>query len=322
MPDARPFGWMVAIASIVTAALSWAPPAAAATLEVGAGKTYPTPSAAAAVARDGDHIVIAAGEYFDCAIWHANNLVITGAGPDATVITDKTCGGKALFVLDGDNITIRGLTLTRARVPDGNGAGIRAEGGDLTIEHVRFVNNQDGILSAPLPQSSIIIRDSEFIRNGSCQDNGGCAHGVYVSTLKLLRIERTKFLETKQGHQIKSRAQRTEIIDCDIADGPNGTASYSIDIPNGGAVVVRGTRIEKGPKSENHEAGLIIGEEGVTQRTPEIVVEGNTFEVDGTYPSSLVKNETATEARLTHNKLIGATARALRGDGSVDGDTE
>ena len=43
MPDARPFGWMVAIASIVTATPSWAPPAAAATLEVGAGKTTRPP---------------------------------------------------------------------------------------------------------------------------------------------------------------------------------------------------------------------------------------------------------------------------------------
>ena len=46
-------------------------------------------------------------------------------------------------------ITIRNLTLTRARVADFNGAGIRAEGGDLTIEHVRFIDDQDGILAAP-----------------------------------------------------------------------------------------------------------------------------------------------------------------------------
>ena len=41
------------------------------------------------------------------------------------VITDKACQGKALFVTVGEGITVRNLTLTRARVPDGNGAGIR-----------------------------------------------------------------------------------------------------------------------------------------------------------------------------------------------------
>ncbi len=292
--------------------------ASAATLQVGEGKTYATPSAAAEAARDGDHIVIARGEYFDCAFWRASNLVIEGAGPDATIITDKACGGKALFVMDGDNITVRNLTLTRARVPDGNGAGIRSEGGSLTVEHVRFVNNQDGILSSALPQSTMIIRDSEFIRNGTCENGGGCAHGIYINENKLLRVERTKFFETKQGHHIKSRGARTEIIDCDIEDGPNGTASYSIDIPNGGSVVVRNTKIEKGPKSENHDAGLIVGEEGVTQRTGEITVENNTFTVDADYPSYLVKNETATEAHLKGNKIVGPSAKALRGDGTVE----
>jgi len=302
-----------AAAALLLAAL----PAVAATLEVGEGKKYAAPSAAAAVAQDGDHIVIAAGEYFDCAFWRANNLVIEGAGPDKTVITDKVCGGKALFVIDGNNITVRNLTLTRARVGDYNGAGIRAEGGDLTVEHVNFINDQDGILSAANPQATIIIRDSDFERNGTCEGGGGCSHGIYINESKLLRIEHTKILETKQGHSIKSRAARTEVIGCDIEDGPKGSSSYAIDVPNGGAVVLRDTKIEKGPKSENHTAALIIGEEGVNQRTKEITVENNTFQVDGDYSSVLVENMTATEAQLKGNKLLG-NAKALHGDGDVE----
>jgi hypothetical protein len=287
----------------------------AATLEVGAGKPYPQPSAAAAAAHDGDHIVIAAGSYFDCAVWKANNLTIEGAGPDATVITDKACMGKALFITDGNNITIRALTLTRARVPDGNGAGIRAEGGDLTIQNVHFINNQDGLLAANEPGKKIIISDSEFIRNGSCESSG-CAHGVYVGDLALLRIERSKFFETQHGHHIKSRAKRTEVVGCDLADGPNGTASYAVDISNGGAVLLRDNKIEKGPNSENHTAALMIGAEGVTQPTPEILVEHNTFLVEGNYNSFLVNNLTATEATLVGNTLQG-NAKALHGDGTV-----
>ena len=123
-------------------------PAVAATLEVGPDKPMKQPSEAAAAAADGDHILIAPGEYFDCAVWRANKLVIEGTGkPEDTVITDKTCNGKGLFLTDGEDITIRNLTLTRARVPDGNGAGIRMEAGNLTVEHVRFVNNQNGILT-------------------------------------------------------------------------------------------------------------------------------------------------------------------------------
>ena len=48
-------------------------------------------------------------------------------------------------------------------------AGIRAEGKDLLIEGVRFVNNQNGILFAGVPGGSLIVRDSEFLRNGVCE---------------------------------------------------------------------------------------------------------------------------------------------------------
>jgi hypothetical protein len=289
--------------------------AVAATLEVGPGKAYASVAAAAAAARDGDHVTIAAGSYFECAVWRANNLVIEGAGPEATVITDKTCAGKGLFVTDGNGITIRNLTLTRARVPYFIGAGIRAEGGDLTVEHVQFVNNQNGILGNDAPGKKIIVRDSVFLRNGTCEGSG-CAHAIYVGALALLLVERTKFFETRQAHSIKSRAQRTEVIGCDIADGAAGTSSYPVEVPNGGAVVLRGNHIQKGPQSGNHTAGLVIGSEGVTQATPEIVVERNTFLVEGDYNSFLVNNMTATEAELRGNVLQG-NAKALHGDGSV-----
>lgn len=303
------------LAALAAFATLLALPAAAATLQVGEGKPYTSLGAAAAAAHDGDTVQIAPGEYFDCASFRANNLTIAGAGADKTTLTDKTCSGKALLVIDGNNVTVRDLTLARARVADFNGAGIRAEGGDITVEHVRFVNNQDGILSAANPNMTVLIRDSEFVHNGTCEGSG-CAHAIYVGAAKLLRVERTKITETRQGHHIKSRAARTEVIDCDLSDGPKGNSSYAIDIPNGGAVVVRGTKIEKGPNSDNHTAAIEIGEEGVTQRTPEITVENNSFAVDGDYESVLVNNMTATDAELKGNKLSG-NAKALRGDGDV-----
>jgi hypothetical protein len=288
----------------------------AATLEVGTGKKYPVPSAAAAVAHDGDRVTIAAGTYTDCAVWTANDLTIEGASSDATVITGTPCAGKALFIAQGNHITIRRLALTGARVPDFNGAGIRAEGGDLTVEHVRFANDEDGILAGALPGRTIIVRDSEFIGDGTCEGSGGCAHGVYVGNVALLRVERSRFLQTRQGHHIKSRAQRTEVIGCTLQDGPDGTSSFAVDVSNGGAVVLRGNTIEKGPKSENHTAALMIGAEGVTQPTPEIIVEDNHFRVDGNYNSYLVYNLTATAAVLRGNTLQG-NAMALHGDGSL-----
>jgi hypothetical protein len=284
-------------------------------LEVGSGKTYKLPSEAVGVAEDGDHIRIAPGEYFDCAVIHANNVVIEGSDPAGTaVMTDKACQGKALLVTTGKGIVVRNLTLTRVRVPDGNGAGIRAEGASLTVEHVHFVNNQEGILTGAPEDATLVVTDSEFIRNGAC--NGACAHGIYAGHIALLRVERSRFFETHHAHHIKSRAARTEVSDCDISDGKQGNSSYLIEVPNGGSLVVRRNTLEKGPQTDNHTAAIIIGAEGVTQPTHEITVTGNTFRNDGGYPTIFVDNLTATEAQLKDNRLSG-TVKPLQGDGSV-----
>ena len=306
-------------AGLVGAAALWSAVAfqscaQARTLEVGAGKAYATPSAAAAAAGPGDRIAVSPGQYFDCAVLAANHLTIEGVGDAATVVlTDKTCGGKGLLVIDGDDTTVRNMTLTRARVADGNGAGIRAEGGNLTVEGVRFVNDQDGILTNANPAMTLTVRHSEFIKNGVCGDY--CAHAIYAGKIASLIVQDSTFRDTRQGHDIKSRAARTEVTGCDIADGPDGTASYLIEVPNGGAVVVRGNTLEKGPLSGNHTAAISIGAEGVDQATPEITVEHNRLTNDGNYRTALVNNLTATEATLRGNTLSGPVD-ALHGDGS------
>jgi hypothetical protein len=293
-------------------------PAAAKTLVVGDAQELKTPSAAAAVVADGDTVEIEPheGGYFDCAIWKANHITIEGKGADV-VITDKSCAGKALFVIDGSDVTIRNLTFQRARVPDKNGAGIRAEGGNLLIEKSKFIDNENGILSADAPKASITIRDSEFTRNGKCDP--GCSHGIYIGRYALLDVEHCVFRETRQGHHIKSRALRTVLVGNDIADGDKGTASYLVDLPNGGALVMRDNVMEKGPNSENHSAAVTIGEEGVDQPTPEITIEHNKFTNDMPFPTVFIRNGTATEAKLTGNTLGGGgKITPLTGDGSTN----
>ncbi len=129
-------------------------------------------------------------------------------------------------------------------------------------------------------------------------------------------MEGSKFTEQHQAHHIKSRAFRTEVINNTISDGTEGTASYEIEIPNGGDVVVRGNTIQKGPKAENHSAAIVIGAEGVTQPTHEISIENNVFKNTGDYNTFFVWNLTATEADLKGNKLSG-NVQPLKGDGKV-----
>ena len=271
-------------------------------LTVGAGQEFPNLAPALAQARSGDRIRVAPGRHLDCGVIRTDDLVIEGMGPAESVVFDGVaCEGKAVFVVKSARITIRDMTLTRVRVPSGNGAGIRPEGVDLTVERVRFIDNENGILAAPSPASTIIVRDSVFERNGVC--NPLCAHGIYVNALTLLRVERSRFFETMIGHHIKSRGARTEVIDCDLADGSAGASSYQIDLPNGGALVARGNRIQKGPRSDNPRSVIILGEEGVTQKPGEITIEGNTLTVDGLDDVTFVRNATPMPAMLSGNRL-------------------
>jgi hypothetical protein len=287
-------------------------PAGARTLEVGIGKTYSLPSQAAAAAQNGDHVFINAGRYVDCAVWRQDDLVIEGAPDGITTISGPACQGKALFIISGNNVTVRNVVLTGVRVPDGNGAGIRAEGRNLLVERVRFIENENGILTGNQSQGALIVRSSEFTGNGSCERD--CAHGIYAGRLALLRVEDSVFRETQAGHHIKSRASHTEILRNDISDGSQGTASYLIDAPNGGNILIQNNRMQKGPNSRNRSAAISIGSEGTNQPTHEIRIEENQFDSENSYSTFFVANFSSSPVILRGNQLRGRI-RQIRGAG-------
>lgn len=299
--------------SVLLLALAIAGPLAARTLSVGPGQSLAVPSAAAAIAAPGDRIEIAPGTYHDCAVWRADRLTITGIGP-GVVIRDEICQGKAIFVTTGRDITISRLTLEHARAPDHNGAGIRVEGDNLTLHAMRFLDNENGILAAAAPASTIRIEDSLFRGNGTCAPV--CAHGIYVNDLARLIILRSHFLATHIGHAVKSRAAITELIDNEIADGPGGTASYLVDVPNGGTLILKNNVLEKGPRSDNPGTAIAIGEEGVTHAGGKITVTGNDFTNDAPTRTVFVRNLSHTPALLQNNMLHGDVT-PLEGPGTV-----
>jgi hypothetical protein len=284
-------------------------------LEVGPGKEFALPSQAAVAARDGDVVHIGPGNYIDCAIWSQNGLTIEATG-GGVVLSDKSCDGKAIFVINGNDVTVRGITFRGAAVPDNNGAGIRAQGGNLTVENSAFLENQMGMLATGSRTSVVIIRDSLFARNGTCYPR--CPsdvnmHALYVGLpMALLRVERSEFVEQHDGHYIKSRAQRSEIFENVIRDGEKGTGSYLIDIPDGGSLIARGNSLEKGPHSENR-ATIAIGEEHQSYPAPEILIENNRFHSREILPAIFVWNLTKSTPLLRENRLEGRVTPLVAG---------
>lgn len=237
------------LAAVIAAALL--PHAAAArTLTVGQGKEFPLPSAAIAAARDGDTVLIEPGTYFDCATVPQNRLEIAGTGP-GVVITDKACQGKALLVLDGNEITIRDLTLARARVPDYNGAGIRLQAPSLHVERVTFENDQVGILSGTTG-GQIIVEDCRFHAGGVGGETP--LYAVLVGDSVLLRVARSTF-QGVAGGQITSSAARTEIVGNTIGTGTGDLPAPAVLI-TAGAALIEDNVFTVGPNRPRRDAAV------------------------------------------------------------------
>lgn len=300
---------------LLLALLLAAAPSTAATLRVGPGERFAKPSEAARLAQPGDRVVIAPGLYRDCTIWRTPDLTIEAAPGGEVVITGPICAWKGLFVIAAPRVTVSGLTFRGAAFSGGNAAGIRAEGGDLRILRARFEGNQNGILTHySLPEATLTIEDSVFVGNGALIVE--CAHGIYAGHWALVAIRRTRFEGTRICHHVKSRAARTEIEDSVILDTPGNQASYLVDIPNGGDLLLRNSVLRKGPDVGNPVAAVMIGAEGVRHPTTSLRVIGNRFENLMPRGTNFVENRTETPVLVEGNTIQG-TAVVLVGPGEV-----
>lgn len=285
-------------------------------ITIGKGKMYSCPYYAAPFVKGGDIVQIDPGTYGGAWFW-ASNITIVGMGPGVTITGDLT-QGKGLFVLSGTNVTVQNITFKGATNYDGNGAGINFTGTNLTVLNSTFLNNQDGILTAPSGQSTITVKNSTFDGNGSNDGAHGAAHAIYAANSLLLDVENSTFTNTQQGHDIKSRSKNTVIKNNSITDGPNGTSSYLIDIPNGGAATITGNYLEKGPNSANSSYAIAMGEEGVTNPAGPILIANNTFVNDDKAGVIFAQNQTGNgDFTVSNNTMSGLKTTILNGKGTV-----
>lgn len=132
----------------------------------------------------------------------------------------------------------------------------------------------------------------------------------------MLEIENSHFTDTHEGHDIKSRALRTVLRNNDISDGPNGHASYLVDLPSGGDLLMEGNTLSKGPHTDNETTAVAIGEEGASNPTNSLVIRDNSFTNLMSKRTDFVWNKTSTPAEMVGNKLTGQV-KPLEGPGTV-----
>src|SRR4051794_19231042 len=286
---------------------------------VGSGQQYATIAAAVDAAQDGDIVNVQAGTYTNDFINIDKNLTLNAVGGTVTLsATAQPPNGKAILTegASGLTINVNGFAFTGATVPDGNGAGIRYEGGTLNITNSHFYNNQNGILGGSDPNGVISISSSQFDHNGT---GDGHTHNMYIGDIAQFTLDNSYTHDANVGHEIKSRAENNTITNNRILDN-NSTSSYEIDLPNGGNATISGNTIQQGVNSQNPNI-IAYGEEGNLHAGTSLSVTGNTI-VNDMGRGAALWNAGSGTATLANNSVYGFGLTALvAGAGNESGTT-
>ena len=219
-------------------------------MQVGPTRAIQTLAEAARRARDGETIEVDAGEYRrDVAVWTQNRLTLRAAGGRVRLLADGAAAeGKAIWVVRASQMQVQGFDFQGARVAARNGAGIRFETGQLTIRDCSFTHNEMGLLTSNDPSAELTVENSEFAHN---RRPDGHNHNLYAGTIAKLSVQGSYFHHATVGHLLKSRAAFNHIAHNRLVDGPDGSASYELEFPNGGVAVVRNNLIQQSARTQN-----------------------------------------------------------------------
>lgn len=273
------------------------------TWQVGPGQPYTLPSQVSALVGDGDTVNIAAGTYpGDVARWQANDLVLRGVGGFAHLESNGNAwGGKAIWVIQGNNNTVEWIEFSECSVPDDNGAGIRLEGLGLTVRHCWFHHNENGILCGEYHPSTIRVEYSEFGYNGH---GDGYSHNLYIGHVDSLIFRYNYSHHAVVGQELKSRAWVNVIAYNRFSNEADGNASREMDLPNGGQAYLIGNVVQQGPQATN--SNLVgFGVEGATNPGPQELYAINNTMVNEKTVGSFFQMPATTYFKAYNNILAG-----------------
>jgi len=227
-------------------------------------------------ARDGDTIELLPGEYKGQHLLIENRrLAFRGVGKRPLIQGGGKVGEtRALWTVRGGDITIENIEFRGARASDTDGAGVRQEGGRLTVIGCAFYDNEHGIFAINDPAAEIEVQRSMF--GLAPKVEGGLHHLLSVGRIGKLTVTGSRFQQGFEGHMIRSRARESLIAYNFIHDGQRGGASYEIDLPAGGLATVLGNVIGQGADSQNRVM-VAYGSEGQAWELNKLLLAHNTF---------------------------------------------
>ncbi|MCU0968015.1 MAG: hypothetical protein MUF03_04190 [Rubrivivax sp.] len=314
--------WLVAAAALPFG-LAGIGAATAASVVAGTGTLAPGLADAIAAARDGDVVDVLPGDYRgQTAVVTQKRLTIRGIGRRPVLHGNgRLAEGKALLVVRGGEVTVENLEFRGCRADDRNGAGIRFERGQLTVRRCGFFDNEIGLLTSNDEAARLEIDACEF--GEAPRVVGGLHHLLYAGRIASLQVRGSRFHRGFEGHLVKSRARET-LLECNlIYDGPEGGASYEVDLPNGGLATLVGNVIGQSPMTQNF-ALVAFGAEGRPWPESRLVMSHNTLINPRLLPALFLRHfgdrlPPGTRVIAVNNLVVGPGLFAPGSDGEFDG---
>jgi hypothetical protein len=222
-------------------------------------------------------ITIAPGTYQQCAIQQAARITYRATTPGSVIFDGVTCEGKAALVVRAGGATVDGIIFRNMRVPDGNGAGIRLEIGDLTVRNAMFLDSQEGILGMSDEPHRIVIDRSTFSGLGQCDQSPDCAHAIYMGGAQATAtITNSRFERGRGGHYVKLRIPQVTITGNSFDDTAGTKTNYMIDLPEGATGTIARNTFVQGANKENWSGLIVVAAEQRKYSSAGLRVEGNT----------------------------------------------
>lgn len=263
---------LLALSSLLPAA---ATPARAPFTIAETGQGFPHLQDALMARRGQDFtVLIAPGIYRECAIQQAGRVTFKATEPGKAIF-ENACEGKAALVLRGKASIVDGLVFRNIRVPDGNGAGIRIEIGDLTVRNSMFVDSQEGILGATGDATRILIDHSTFSGLGQCDETPDCAHSIYLANTGEISVTNSRFERGRGGHYVKLRSPHLRIDDNSFDDSAGRKTNYAIDLSEGGTGEILRNTFVQGPNKENWTGMIVVSAEARKYPATGLRIAGN-----------------------------------------------
>jgi len=274
-------------------------------------------------AADGDLIELKPGRYVgEHGVLRQRRLTLRGLGERPELLASGPLAeDKAILVVKHGDIVIENIGFRGARTIDRNGAGIRFERGRLLLRRCAFFDNEKGLMTSNVGDAELIVEDSWFGDGARVDRNNN--HLLYVGAIASVSVRGSRFHRGATGHLFKSRAARTWLGYNLFVDGPQGIASYEVDLPNGGDATLIGNVIAQGPGSENRVV-VAYGAEGRRWPLNRLRLSHNTLINELLTPAWFLrvwhgKLPADTEVLALNNLLLGGGVFELGVRGRFDG---